>query len=725
MDLVNEIIKNHNISSMPYFIPHGMSQRLKRITSPDNSRDSSIINISASSRNISTNRKRNTRELLMLSALLSKPHQPCAKHSHPVDPNNSMDNESMISGSASVLSSAKLLPTCPPPPKKKKGEPEVRAGSISSGLPLPPGAKVLNLNLNRASHPTRQFVPLDYEHLISNKKLLQTSSIQEPSISKKHRQVLSNVLFSAGKKDNLKSDTDSLNRQSEEKETSGNSVIKKNRSLKKISSVQFMQPSIYDSPVRKYILDLSKEVAQEEIAIQSPKDQKHPSKFTIGLQAIDNANTEDQSDKKPTFPLLGSQPTMEITDKPRIIILDKEVKSTPTIDNTNAAKSTPRHSIKIAAEEIQQPPTNSKPILEKSKSILAKETLPKKEKFSLPPIQLLNLSAKESQPQLHSSPNELIPPQTDSTNRIRSGKSRRASILKGNRLGISLGGENDQDKIHRETKLKTRYDMAMDESHKLMKLARTLEPFENIEEWKKSLEGQRPQMGDRLFRKLASQFPKRDLDLIREFFFVDEETVIRPIEELYAARLLRLIFAFRTQDILMDKDRKAIAHINEVWARNPASPDLILDLSMNKNFDCNHERLELFPKAAVVFFRLLTDAKCMYFHFLSDKVRNGLQKTLNRAGVTKLLQEPMATEKSIINRANNVPEDKFIGIILRGLGREQPEIGTSGSTGPDWGKRVSPEEKMFNENLREMLSDMRGLAKGEDVPVRNLNPEYL
>lgn len=246
-------------------------------------------------------------------------------------------------------------------------------------------------------------------------------------------------------------------------------------------------------------------------------------------------------------------------------------------------------------------------------------------------------------------------------------------------------------------------------NHMLCRVSRALQGYRNIDELHVTLEGQKPHLSSLFINRLGGQFHKTQLDLIYDFFF-DRKSMIKPTVQLSASSMIREMFKSKDHEILMDVERKQIAYLDEKINTDPFSLEVVVELYFSKHFEHIDEQLNLFSQATEMFLRLVTEAKSLYFGYLSEKCNNQLKMHLDKTTTLKYLTSQSDLKTFATIRAGMDDQSIFMAGIKRGLGFDWVK-GRGIERGGDMGNRITKEEKMFNKRLNTILEDMRSICK--------------
>lgn len=246
-------------------------------------------------------------------------------------------------------------------------------------------------------------------------------------------------------------------------------------------------------------------------------------------------------------------------------------------------------------------------------------------------------------------------------------------------------------------------------NHMLCRVMKAMKGYRNIEELQVTLEGQKPQLSSMFSNRLGGQFNRQQLDHIRGFFF-DAKGMIKPTLQLSASSILRELFKLKEDQILMDVEKKQIAYLNEKINEDPFSLEIIVQLYMSKHHDHSDEGLELFPQATEMFLRLLTEAKSLYFGYLSEKCNKRLKSHIDKTTELKYLVGQSDLKEFVKIRAGTDDQAVFLAGIKRGLGIDWAK-GRGIDRGGEMGESITDEEKMFNKKLKSIIENMREICK--------------
>lgn len=278
-------------------------------------------------------------------------------------------------------------------------------------------------------------------------------------------------------------------------------------------------------------------------------------------------------------------------------------------------------------------------------------------------------------------------------------------------LGLNLPSNTRlAERRHQAPKLTSVVEMIRNNPfHLLSRVNKCLMSYNNIEEWKLTLEGQKPQFSNLLSNRLGGQFSKAQLDLISGFYF-DEKNLVKPTAQLSAAHMLRVLYRQRQDEILMDAEKKSLAYLLESMENDPVGLELLVALNYSKHFEHDDLQLELFPQATNIFLRLLTEAKATFYGHLSDRCSLKLKQCINRTKEIKYLEKQKDLKTFSIIRAGLDDDSVFLSAVKKGLGFDGFK-GRGIERGGEMGERITEEDKEFNKSIKGMVNHLRNLLE--------------
>lgn len=244
-------------------------------------------------------------------------------------------------------------------------------------------------------------------------------------------------------------------------------------------------------------------------------------------------------------------------------------------------------------------------------------------------------------------------------------------------------------------------------NHMLCRLTQSLKFFRNILDLHQTLEGQKEHLSHIFLNRLEGQFSKKQLDLCYSLFF-DGKSMLKPTLQLTSTAILAQLFVQREDQILMDVERRQLMYLKDKMADtdNSCSIELIVELYYSRHFHHDDEQLEVFPHATDMFMRLITEAKSLYYGYLSSKSQAKIQGVVNKTTELRYLRGQSDLQDYFLVRAGKDFHSVFLKSMKRGLGIDRFK-GRGIDRGGEMGEGITKEEKLFNRKLKDIIEDLR------------------
>lgn|SRR3990167_461352 len=253
-----------------------------------------------------------------------------------------------------------------------------------------------------------------------------------------------------------------------------------------------------------------------------------------------------------------------------------------------------------------------------------------------------------------------------------------------------------------DTKLRS---LSREEIARVSGLAKALEPFAGIEEWRLSLDGRREEFSQLLVQKFTHEFGPADVNVLIDIFLNPKDLILKPLAELQAAQILKAMFPVISGHIFMEKQKKQIQYLQDKMGRDPTSRHTIVEVACSQFFSPEWPRIKVFIPASKIFVSMLIKAKIAYYSTISFRARNTLSRYINDTTKIKYLAKPQDLRTHKLVRAGMDESRVFLQELKEIVGKES----VADHKLKESLKDIPADDQVFNSELRGMIGEIRGI----------------